>query len=735
MSSGHAHYYLPLHENEHFVRRTNIFDALEKKLFQERRREVALVGLGGAGKTQIALQLAYDVKQTRPEHSIFWVSALSTESFDRSCAAIADELGIQDAKWDSKELLHQYLQTDTAGKCIIIIDNADDGKILYGTADNTGGLYKYVADPKDGQILFTTRSGDVAREDYQRDVIEIPKMEFDEAIMLMKELSVPETLLQSREQTMNLLKELTYLPLAIAQASAYLRRNGISISKYLTLPRSEEKVMVDLMSRAFNDNNLYEKAQRAVATTWLVSFEQIRENDANAADVLGFLSCIEPKMIPESLLSEFKNFTESKLIEAIGTLSEFAFLKRQEGSKFLDMHSLVHLAARVWLKESGQAEATIESALEQVYARFLDIRWETRMIQMDYLPHALKITQDDMTKQMETRYDLIHEVALSLYEEGRFAESVISGEDSLRWREQHLVEDHFKLLESQYQLGAAYKGNGQVKDAISSLERAVELASKTMAEDDLPRLLCQSRLAQAYKRNGQTKDAIQMLERVVEIQSSKLAEDDVAQLSAQRMLASAYLDNGQIKEAIRLLEQIVEIMPRNLAEDHPLRLGAQHSLAMAYRREGQVKDAIRLLERIVTTESKTLVQDHPDQLTMQRSLAVAYRKQGRVKDAIRLLERIVEVKSKTLPEDSSNRLASQYELAKAYQKDDETEKAVELLEHIVAIARRTLASDHVKRLKMERSLSKARQRSQRSQDSARENPLLAIRGVEEKAHS
>lgn len=692
MSSEQAHYYLPLYENEHFVRRSKIFDALEKKLFKERRREVALVGLGGAGKTQIALQLAYDVKQTRPEYSIFWVSALSTESFDRSCAAIADKVGIQDAKRDSKELLHQYLQTDTAGKCIIIIDNADDGNILYGTVDNTGGLYKYVAGPKNGQILFTTRSGDVARENYQRDVIEVPKMKFDEAIMLMKELSVPETLLQSREQTMDLLNELTYLPLAIAQASAYLRRNGISISKYLTLLRSEERVMVDLMSRAFNDNTLYEKAQRAVATTWLVSFEQIRENDANAADVLGFLSCIEPKMIPESLLSGFKNLTESKLTEAIGTLSEFAFVKRQEGAQFLDMHSLVHLAARVWLKESGQAEATVGSALEQVNARFPEIRWETLTIQRDYLPHALKITQNDMTKQMETRYDLIHGVGQSLFYEGRYAESVICGEYTLRWREQHLEEDHFKLLESLYHLGIAYARNGQVKDGISSLERAVELASKTIAEDDLDQLHIQVQLAGAYNKNNPTKDAIQMLERVVEILSSKLAEDDVAlRISAQRKLANAYLDNGQIKEAIRLLEQIVEIRSRTLAENHP------------------------------------------DLLVSQHSLAVAYLEQGQVKVAIRLLERVVEIESKIWAEDKRDRLITQHELATAYLENGEAERAVELFEYVVAIGRRTFAD--CDQLIIERSLVRAREQLQRSRDRARENPSLAIRGVEEKVNS
>ncbi|KAI0167357.1 acyl transferase/acyl hydrolase/lysophospholipase [Pestalotiopsis sp. NC0098] len=680
--SSRSHYYLPFEENKHFVRRVGYLDALVEKLFQKRRREVALVGLGGAGKTQIALQFAYDVKQTRPEYSIFWISALSKGSFHQSCMEITTMLHIQDDKENPKVSLHRYLKSKDAGKCLIIVDNADDVDLLHGFSRKHRGLYGYLPNTQHGRILFTTRSKDLARRNPQREVLEIDQMEAKEAVQLLYKLSVPKKLLREEKQTMELLDELKYLPLAISQAAAYLVRNDISIETYLGLIRSEEKTMVDLMNRALKDDTIHEEAQRAVATTWLVTFEQIRKTDANAAAVLEFLSFIEPKAIPESLLEGFHKLDKKKLVEAIGTLSCYSFVKRREDGKLLDMHSLVHLAARVWLKESGKAEAAIESALKQVYVKFPGTRWETRMIQRDYLPHALKITQDDMTKQMETRYDLIHAVGQSLYQEGRYAESVISGEDTLRWREQHLGEDHFKLLDSLYHLGIAYAQNGQVKDAISLLERAVEMASKTRAEDNLSQLRYQMELAAAYNKNNQTKDAIQMLERVVKIRSSKLAEDGVVRLSAQRKLANAYMKNGQIKEAMRLLERIVEIRSRTLAKDHPSRLTAQHDLAQVYAEQGQVKVAIRRLEQIVEIKSITLAENHPDLLVSQHSLAIACLGNG------------------------------------------EEERAVELLEHVVAVGRRTFADRD--RLNIEEHLSKAREQLQRSQDRARRKSIVGF---------
>lgn len=653
------------------MRRTKILDALDKKLFHQRRREVALVGLGGAGKTQIALQFAYDVKRARPEYSIFWISALSKESFDQSCMAITTMLHIQHDEEDHKVSLHRYLKSMKAGKCLMIVDNADSMEILYGSSKKHGGLYEYLSNTQHGRTLFTTRSKDLARRNPRRKVVEIGQMEPKDAVQLLYKLSVPKKLLREEEQTMELLQELTYLPLAISQAAAYLVRNDIPIDTYLGLIRSEEKTMVDLMSRALEDDAIHEKAQRAVATTWLVSFNRIRKTDADAAAILAFLSCIEPKAIPESLLEGFNNLDKSRLIGAIGTLSCYSFIKRREDGKLLDMHSLVHFAARIWLRESAQTEATIKSALEQVLTIFPAAQFDSHMIWRDYMPHALKIMQDDVTKQLQKRYDLSMWVGHFLLQDGRIAEGLVRLEDTFQWRRQNLLEDDAQRLQSQYYLAAAYTRNGQAQDAVPLMERVVELGSRTRSEDHLDQLRWQTELAMAYSKNGQIRDAIRLLERVVEIQPRKLPENSINRLSSQRKLASAYLRNGQSKDAIRLLEQIIEIMSRTLAEDHPSRLVAQHSLAMAYLGQGQAKDAIHLLERIV------------------------------------------ELDSKALAEDNHARLTSQHELAKAYLENGEAERAVELLERVVAIERRTLADDHPERLKSERGLLRARKRLQR----------------------
>ncbi|KAF7539794.1 hypothetical protein G7054_g1901 [Neopestalotiopsis clavispora] len=581
-SSSRVHYFLPLQENECFVRRVKILDALEKSLFQKHRREVALVGLGGAGKTQIALQFAHDIRASKGETSVFWISALSNESFDQSCSAIANLLNIGNGKEDPKELLRSHFRSKKAGECLIILDNADDGKILYGKS-GTRGLYKYLSGLRHVQILFTTRSNDLAMKNFQREVIHVTDMEVKEATMLLKNLSVPRKLLQDKALIIELLDELTYLPLAISQAAAYLRRNGISIARYLELLHSEEQSMVALMSREFNDNTLYEKSQRAVATTWLVSFDQIQKTDKLAAKIIGFLSCIEPKAIPESLLIGFRKSTELKITEALGTLSGYSFVKRQEDGRFLTMHSLVHLAVRIWLKENGQANATIEAALKQIVNRFPNDDWENRMIWREYMPHATKILQDMSTIDLKTRHDLNYWVGRCLHADGRYAHATARLEEACQWCQQHLQEDNATRLSSQHVLAWAYLDNGQVKDAIEILEQVVELESSTLAEDHPDRLASQHELARAYHENGQVKDAIGILEQVVEIQLSTLAEDHPDKLMSLYNLGDEYLKNGEASRAVKLLEHVVAVESRTLADDHPDRLGSKRLLEKIYK--------------------------------------------------------------------------------------------------------------------------------------------------------
>ncbi|KAL2155112.1 hypothetical protein VTH82DRAFT_3788 [Thermothelomyces myriococcoides] len=266
------YYYIPLPENPRFVGRKETLDTLKARLFENKEcRKAAIVGLGGVGKTQIALQLAYWTKKYRPEFSIFWVPALSNATFDQAFTALAKMLPIQsDGKDDNlKDSVRQYLISKAAGPWLLVVDNADDKDILFGSANMPCGISKYLPENDDSITIFTTRSLEIAVEVVGSDVIELHEMSPSEAANFFENSLIQKDLLRDKAATANLLEKLTYFPLAIAQAAAYINIKRIPLAQYVELLHGTEQDMVSLMSKEFRDHTRYPGVQNAVATTWL----------------------------------------------------------------------------------------------------------------------------------------------------------------------------------------------------------------------------------------------------------------------------------------------------------------------------------------------------------------------------------------------------------------------------------------------------------------------------------
>ncbi|KAL5373431.1 hypothetical protein DPSP01_012732 [Paraphaeosphaeria sporulosa] len=667
LSSCKAHYHIPFPKNQYFVGRKEELDLLNQKLLVDRNcQKMSIVGLGGTGKTQIALQFAYAVKESMSAVSIFWVPALSMESFEQACASIVALLKIGQVgagEDDAKELLREYLSSDRAARWLLVLDNADDPDLVFGT-EQSSGILDYLPESEKGITLFTTRTQEVAVSLTRGDVLELGSMSRGDATQFLEKSVINKSLVQDSEAAGELLDELACLPLAIAQAASYLNMNRTTIVKYLHLIRSTEQDLLSLMSKEFRDHTRYKDSTNAIASTWVVSFKQLRERDQLAAELLEFMSCVEWKAIPRSLLPKVQS--EEQMEHAIGTLCGYSFASRRndvilegvEGKEeWYDLHRLVHLATRIWVHKYGDAARVTESAIKHVAEVFPTDDFANRAIWRAYMPHALRLLVTKHSCNVKDRACLILWVGRCLSFDGRIGEAIIWLKECCRLRAV-LAEDHPSRLASQHALAIAYEANGQVKEAVKLLESVVAIRAEALAEDHPSRLASQHALAGAYEANGQVKEAVKLLESVVAIEAEALAEDHPSRLASQYALAGAYKANGQVKEAVKLLENVVAIRAEALVEDHPSRLASQHALAIAYKANGQVKEAVKLLESVVAIEAEALAEDHPDRLASQHELAMAYNANGQVKEAVKLLESVVAIEAEALAEDHPSRLAS-----------------------------------------------------------------------------
>ncbi|KAI8945770.1 acyl transferase/acyl hydrolase/lysophospholipase [Xylaria longipes] len=526
-ASSSMRHYISLPRNKHFVGRTETLELLTQKLFtRDGHRRVCLYGLGGVGKTQVALRIAYEAKDVRGL-MVLWLPAASHATFQQACTEAVKRLAIQATKdEDPKELLQQYLNSDKAGKWLLIIDNIDEMKILLGSP-NQPGIDFFLPDSENGRILFTTRPYDIAsRVADDDDITELKEMSHADARRYLEE-KIQLDQVEDDAAATELLSQLAYLPLAITQAAAYMKRNKRPIRGYLDLLRRAESDMADLMSWEFYDRNRYGGSQNAVALTWQISFKQICDFDATAAELLRFISRIEPKSIPRSMLP--MEVSETQRDNAIGTLLGYAFLNVQEDRQTYDMHSLVHLATRSWARAQGFEDTAMVNAVTHLADIFPNDDWENRYV----------------------------------------------------WRSE-------KSTDLGFWVGRCLDEDGQYQDAVRILEGVVSI-EKTLNEDDPSRLASEHALAGAYDSNGQVQKAVQLLEHVVSIRKTTLAEDHPDRLASEHELARAYLDQGgeEVLKAVELLEHVVSIEKTTLAEDDPSRLLSERALGIAYYTNGQ----------------------------------------------------------------------------------------------------------------------------------------------------
>jgi hypothetical protein len=315
---------------------------------------MSIYGLGGGGKTAVALELVYRMIAKRSQFLVFWVPALSRETFEIAYRKIGTLLGIQSITDDNaniKQLVKDGLDSGNFGDWLMIIDNADDPSVLLDSTNDgsqSNQLYDYLPRSDRGSILFTTRGRKAAERLTQNNILELENMNKAEGKQLMAWRIANKTLLGDESATNKLLELLTYLPLAIIQAVAFINSNQVSISDYVSLFKQAD-TEAEAFSERFDDPNRYRETESTIAKTWQISFDQIMKQDQLAADYLSFIACIDRVNIPQSLLPH--EGTVVQRIKALGTLTGYAFIsecqqlfQQPEKERFFDVHRLVQKA-------------------------------------------------------------------------------------------------------------------------------------------------------------------------------------------------------------------------------------------------------------------------------------------------------------------------------------------------------------------------------------------------------
>ncbi|TQN70002.1 hypothetical protein CSHISOI_05627 [Colletotrichum shisoi] len=337
--------------------------SIKQASLQYRTRELRSMGLGVSGA--IALTYAFWLHHSHPNVSVFWVHASNAGRFRQAYSSIAQECdipGYDDPKADVLMLVKTWLEKGSRGRWLMVIDNADDTHLFFSphspagsnktnpTTETQVGLGRYVPECGHGSIIITSRNKQTASRLVRgKSLLEVGAMSERETGQLLHTMLDDEF---STEEASVLSAQLEHLPLAIAQAAAFIRENGISIAKYLRLLEESDEHLVEQLSEPFETVGRDSETPHALTATWIFLFNQIQRQDALASDVLSFACLLDRQGIPEEFIISFCNqrnteghqITTSSITKALGTLKAFSLVSGATDDT-IHMHRMNNLAS------------------------------------------------------------------------------------------------------------------------------------------------------------------------------------------------------------------------------------------------------------------------------------------------------------------------------------------------------------------------------------------------------
>jgi tetratricopeptide (TPR) repeat protein/RecA/RadA recombinase len=673
MLTNAAPWMVPFARSGSFVGRGSLLAQIREHCSSKGGHKLTIYGLGGCGKTAIALEAAYELQDHNPLCAVFWIAAVSRESVESSFQEIGVLLnipGILNQKNNAKQLVKVRLSDETFGPWLLVVDNADDTSILFGPREGNHGaerLIDYLPSSRHGSVLFTTRTRLAAVDLSGANSIALGQLTILEATEVLKTRLLPEHRheIENRKVTNEFLDMLVCSALAIVQAAAFINKNDITLEEYMSHYRSSEKDAMDLLSKEFEDQSRYRETENPIATTWYISFEQIRKQNEESVRLLSFMACVANNDIPETLLPPGNG--KPNRTEAIGMLKAYTFVTERttrnvgqkaqasQLTKTFDIHPLVHLAMRGWLKAHGQWSPYITETMQRLFDAFAYREFDSRdrwipcllhashfadipelqihkdsiqllsLVGLRYLRLGRYFTSETYFRKAFERSEILlgradpctkahlHNRGVALMIVGSFKEAESIFQETTGMRKEVRGKEDPDILSASDDLGRLFFMSGRYTEAREIQEEQVALSKKILGEMHSDTMDRMGSLAQTYHANNMSREARTMYNEQVQLSTQILGETHTTTIRLMTGLAGVLSETGNHTEAEYLYRKTLALCENLFGKKHPETLGPMINLGQALVSSKQFNEAESLLHEAGSLAGK--FEEDPEILT------------------------------------------------------------------------------------------------------------------------
>ncbi|KFY07605.1 hypothetical protein V492_06991 [Pseudogymnoascus sp. VKM F-4246] len=687
---------VPFSQDEHFVSREDIIGQLDlgsQKEGPKNHRRYALVGLGGVGKSQIAIEHAYREQKRRREISVFWIHASTTTRFEQAYQEIAERLrlpGRDDPKANVLRLVYNWLSDEANGQWHMILDNVDDENVFFKNNDVVNDvsspdqatdvqppLETFLPQSRNGSILITSRNSTAANNLVGTfgELVLVDPMKDEDSVALLKTKIPPEK--WSEADLKELAQVLEGIPLAITHAAAYIQsRPRITVSKYLSLFQESE----DNQAKLLNDDKAKDlrrdySIRGAVLTTWRISFVQIQRTNTEATELLALMSMFDRQSIPERLLHD--NTDQLLFEDSIAPLVNFSLIREQSEGGVFEMHRLVQLSTKQWIELNGQLEKRRSEAIKVIARLFPDGIYETWSECQVLLPHVGMVTASKATDKQDLLGIAAINTNLGWYymSKGKYTRAELVLEEAIAIKERELGVSHLDTLSSVRSLGPVLSGQGRYKEAELKTRRVLEGRERELGVNHQDTLSSAADLALILERQGKYEEAELMNRQTLKATENGLGVNHPLTLATLNNLALILESQGKYEEAELINQQVIKGKERVLSVNHPDTLTSVSNLASVLERQGKYKEAELVNRQALEGRERELGANHPDTLLSVNNLATVLIGQGKYEEAELLNRRAVDGYKRELRFNHPYTLTSISNLALVLEKQGRYEEA------------------------------------------------------------
>jgi RecA/RadA recombinase len=658
--------------------------------YDARSRVWVLHGLGGCGKTRLALEAAYQAQQRGTE--VWWVSATESSGLVAGMRALGRRLGVTDAELDhgdAADAIWRRLAT-WREPWLLVIDNADDPQVLAGAGTRVGdgrGWLRPVVSPT-GMVLVTSRDGNEASWGPWCRRHRLATLHADEAAVVLADHTRHQAGLGSDAEARELAQRLGGLPLALKIAGSYLAKaadvpaawaGNELVRTYLLYKDMIEAGRLGTVFPVQGGELTQDEARGLIGRTWDLSLELLDARQVpDARRLLHLLATFADAPIPHEFLLHPATMSESPLFAAITGSRLWTVLQALDGFGLIDLNT-------------GSAEAVLVTRLHPLVR--------------DTSSPELHGTDQERAAYLDLAARLLWRAA--------DAEETGLPEDPSMWPVWQLLAPHathvFDSLATEPDgpddavvaasgavgLVARYLGQQALyAQAEAQLRKVLAVRKKALGPDDVATLVTRHSIARRMAERGDHAGAEAEFRDVLAARLRVLGRGHRSTLNTRHEVAAQMAARGNHAGAEAEFRDVLAVRLQMQGPDHPETLTTRHSIARQMAERGDPTGAEAEFRDVLAARLRVLGLEHPDTLGTRHEIARMMAEQGNHAGAETEFRDVLAARLRVLGPDHRRTLTTRYEIALQMAKLRNYDDAEAEFRDVLAAEVRVLGPEH-----------------------------------------